>query len=100
YRREAAHEVLELTHISRPVIALEPLDRRRLEALRRQPLLLGDVEEVPDEIRNILQPLAQRRQAQRHDVQTIEQILAEQALIDLLLKVAIGGGNDTDIGAD
>jgi len=34
------------------VIALEPLYGRGLEALRRQPLLLGDAEEVASRSRN------------------------------------------------
>ena len=73
---------------------------RRLEALRRQALLLGDAEEVAHEVGDVLEPLPQRRQPQRHDIQPIEQILAEQALIDLLLQVAIGGGDDADVGPD
>ena len=97
-RRKPAHQILELADIARPVIALEPLDGRRLEALRRQTLLLGDAEEMAHEVGNVLEPLAQRRQPQRHDVQPVEQILAEQALVDLLLQVAIGGGDDADIG--
>ena len=38
--------------------------------------------------------------ADRHDVQAIEQILAEQALADQLAQVAMGGGDDAHIGAD
>ena len=52
------------------------------------------------EIGNILEPFAQRRQAQRHDVQSVEQIFAEQALVDLLLQITVGGGDDPHIGAD
>ena len=57
-------------------------------------------EEMAHEIGDVLEPLAQGRQPQRHDVQPVEQILAEQALIDLLLQVAVGGGDDPDIGPD
>ncbi len=41
----------------------------------------------------------QRRQADGHDVQAIEQILAEQALADGGPQVTMGRGNDADIGA-
>jgi hypothetical protein len=37
---------------------------------------------MPDQIGKILDPLAQRRQTQRHNVQAEEQILAEQALLN------------------
>ena len=40
------------------------------------------------------------RRSRSGDVQAIEQILAEQALIDLMLKIAVGCGDDPDIGAD
>src|SRR5262249_2148270 len=82
------------------MIALEPFDGRRLEALRRQPLLLGDAEKMANEIGNVLEPLAQGRQPERYDVQPVKQIFAEQALIDLLLKIALGGGDDPNIGSD
>ena len=96
-RRKTPHQVLELAHIARPVIPLQTLDGRRLEALRRQPFARGDGEEVTDEIGNVVEPFAQRRQADRHDVEAVEQILAEQTLVDLLLQIAIGRGDDPDI---
>ena len=40
------------------------------------------------------------RQADRHDVQAVEQILAELALADRLAQVAMGGGDDAHIGLD
>ena len=44
--------------------------------------------------------LAQRRQAQRHDIEPVIKILAEQALADQLAQVAVGGGDDAHIGLD
>ena len=38
-------------------------------------------QEVAHEIADVLEALAQRRQADRHDVEAIEQVLAEQALL-------------------
>src|SRR3954468_23074358 len=81
-RREATGEVLELAYVARPAVLLHPLQRQRVELLRRQSVLLGQREEMTDEIGQILDALAQRRQPQRHDVETEEQIFAEQALLD------------------
>ena len=48
-----------------------------------RPALAACTQEVADQIADVLQPLAQRRHAERHDVQAVEQVLAEQALLDL-----------------
>ena len=55
---------------------------------------------MPDQIRDVFRTFAERRNADRNDVQAIEQILAEQTLGDQLPKIAIGRGDDPDIGAD
>src|SRR5262245_30094739 len=99
-RRETPHQILELAHIARPVIAFQTLDRGRLEALRRQPFARGDGEEVTHEIGNVVEPFSERRQPERHDVEAVEQIFAEQTLVDLLLQIAIGRGDDPDIRLD
>ena len=71
-----------------------------IELLRRQALLLGQREEVPDQVGHVLGALAQRRQPQRHDVEAEEQILAEQALLDQDAQVLVGGGDDAHVGLD
>ena len=55
---------------------------------------------MPREIADVLGALAQRRQAQRHDVEAEEQVLAEQALLDQHAQILVGGGDDADIGLD
>ena len=79
---EPAHEVLELAHIARPVLLLQDVERSlEMEVLRGSPspsALAGR----PAQVRNVVQPLAQGRQADRHHVQPIEQVLAEPALVD------------------
>ena len=65
---------------------------------RPSALRLG--QEVLGQGRDVVHPLAQRRQAQRHDVEPIEQILAEQPLAHHQPQIAMAGGNDTDVGAD
>ena len=53
-----------------------------------------------DQRRDVVGALAQRRQADGHDVQPVEQVLAEQSLRDQLAQVAMGGGDDPHIGLD
>ena len=50
--------------------------------------------------RDVLAPVAQRRHSDRHDVEPIEQILAEPAAADLGGELAIGRGDDPDIDLD
>ena len=50
--------------------------------------------------RDVAAALAQRRQQDVDDVQAIEQILAEATLGDLLLQVAVGRGDQADVGRD
>ena len=52
------------------------------------------------QVGDVLGPLAQGRQADRHDVEPVEQVLAEQALADQLAQVAVGRGDDAHVGAD
>ena len=58
------------------------------------------VEEVLDEQRDVLAPIAQRRQRDRDDVEPVEQVLAELAVRDRLLQVAVGRGDDPDVDLD
>ena len=46
----------------------------------------GLFQEMVHQRRDILDPFAKRRQAQRHHIQPIEQILAEQPLLHQMLK--------------
>ena len=55
---------------------------------------------MPGQHRNILATFAERRQAQRHDVQAVEQVLAETAGNDFARQVAIGDGHDPHIDLD
>src|SRR5882724_8526449 len=60
-RRQTPREVFQFAHIARPAMLFQPLQRLHIELLRRQPVLLGEREEVPDEIGQVLDALAQRR---------------------------------------
>ena len=48
----------------------------------------------------VLQPLAQRGQAQGDDVEAVEQVLPEGAFPDLLVQVPVGGRHDAHVHGD
>ena len=49
------------------------------------------------ERRKVFQPLAQRRQVDRKDIEAEEEIFSEGARIDRLLQLLVGGGDDPGI---
>ena len=55
---------------------------------------------MPDQIGQILDPLPQRRQAQRHDVQAEEQIFPEQPLLDQDAQILVARRHDPHVGLD
>ena len=55
---------------------------------------------MADELGDVLAPLPQRRQVNRHHVQPVVQVLAEVVLVDLLQQVAVAGGDDARVDAD
>ena len=55
------------------------------------------LQEVARQRRDVLLPLAQRRQPQAHDVEAVHQVLAEQALPHALLQVLVRRGDDAHV---
>src|SRR5690348_12976194 len=74
---QTPHQVLQFAHISGPAILLQALHRRVVDRLDRQTLLRGKRGKMADQRRNVRAALAQRRQADRRDIEPIEQIVAE-----------------------
>ena len=73
--------VLQLADVARPVVFLQRRQRPRLDVGHvAVVLLVVEVEEVRDQLGDVLAPLAQRRQVDRHDVEPVVQVLAEPAL--------------------
>ena len=50
--------------------------------------------------RDVVAPLAQRRQLDADHVQPVEQVLAEAAVLHLALQVDVGGGDDAHVDLD
>ena len=58
------------------------------------------LEEQPRELREIVDALAQRRHADRNDVDAVVQVLAEAAVLDRLLEIDVGRRHQAEIGLD
>src|SRR5262245_57481633 len=85
------HCVLELTDIAGPSVAADHGHRLRLDAVDGLALLGGkSCDEMADEFREILKPLAQRRHPDGEDVQSVIEVLAEAPLIDETNQVLAG----------
>src|SRR5438067_12736656 len=63
-------------------------------------LTVEHVDVVRDQQWDVTVAFAQRWQRDRHHLQAVEEILAEFALGDFLLEVAVGGGDDANVDAD
>ena len=55
---------------------------------------------MPREQGDIFKSFTQRRQADRHNIQAIEQVFAEQPLADLVAQIAVRCSHDSHIGLD
>ena len=56
--------------------------------------------EMSGQKRNVLAPLAQRRETDADDVETMKKILAKQAFLDPCFQVLVRRGNHADVGLD
>ena len=99
-RHDTADDVFQLADIARPWIGLEQLQRLVVKTLGVKPLAHRAADEMAHQVRHILGAIPERRQAQGHDVETIIEIFAKQALVDQDLEILVGGGNNADIGLD
>ena len=92
--------VRQLAHVARPVIALEAIDGRRRERLRRVAALVELREEVLREELDIVAALAQRRHVQRKHLQPVEQVLAQPAGRHCVVRIAVRRGEDAHVRLD
>ncbi|OPY04690.1 MAG: hypothetical protein A4E67_02271 [Syntrophaceae bacterium PtaB.Bin038] len=95
----ALENVDQFAHVARVIVLdqlvpgflAHPLDL--LAVLRRELR-----EEMVDQGGNVLLALPQRREVHVHHVETVEEVLAERAVPDPGLEVAVRGGDDPDVG--
>src|SRR5579883_1236285 len=91
-------DVAQLPDVARPFIGLEGGERVLAEFAWAEPGGGGRARhEVAGEQRYVLAPLAQRRHADRHDAEAVEEILAEAARRDFGREIAARRGDDADI---
>src|SRR5581483_3651376 len=88
------HDIPELSHVAGPVISGE--DRAGLVGKRGHAdvvLACASLEEMDEELRHVIAPLAQRWNIDAHDVQAVIQIEPELTAVCARGQVAIGRGD-------
>src|SRR6185312_14535497 len=84
-----------------PAIADELVQRGAGDAAQRALVLVGELtQEVLDEERDVVAALAQGRQRHAHDVEPVEQVFAELALLHQAAEIAVGGDEDAHVDLD
>ena len=79
----------------------QDLHRRLGDALDVSPELhVVAAQEEAREVGQILDPIAQRRHLDRHDVEPVVQVLAEPPFLDRLVEIDVGGGDQPQVGLD
>src|SRR5436190_1731252 len=98
--RAQAHWPLIRLH-PQPLHLLEQPPVRDPQLLRRPRLHPARAPEAPEQVarerRDVLAPLAQRREPDREDAQAIVEVLAEAAGLHLVLEGAVGGHDDARV---
>ena len=93
--------VLQLAHIARPAVAQQlGAGWGGQFAYRHAVAGTGGVGKVLEQAEHIVAPFAQRRDAQRGDVQAVIQVGAKAALVGAAAQVFLAGGDDADIQGD
>ena len=91
-------QVLQLADVPRPGVRLEEPHRLGRDLLLRHPLLAGHLpEKVPDEVRDVLAALAERRDRKGDDVDPVEEVLAEGPFLHLLPEVLVRRADDPHV---
>ena len=92
--------IAQLPHVARPPVLGQHVERVRaqlhvgfVEPLRRV------AQEERAEVRNLLAPIAQRRDVDADDAEAVVQILAESALGHALLEIGVGRGQHAHVHA-
>src|SRR5438093_11659305 len=97
----ALEDVLQLAHVAGPVVAHQHVDGRRRDATDLPPVLarvLG--EKVVRKQHDVRFAVAQRRDEDGEDVQSVVEVLAELPLGHAGFEVAVGSDYQPDIDAD
>src|SRR5437868_1600634 len=94
----ALDAILQLPHVPRPAVRLDRADGIRCQSARGLAEALRDL--LQDELREqhaVALALPQRRHADGHLTDAVEQVVAEAAGADQRLEVAVGGAHQTKV---
>ena len=95
---QSLHQILQLTHVSRPRIAEQHFHGCRAELLRLLPVLRAKcVQEMRRQNRNVLGALPQRRHIEGNHVQPVKEVLAKGIALNFLFEFLIRGGQHAHI---
>ena len=90
--------VFQFAHIAGPVVSVEHVECVVGKAHLRAAAAGGEtMEEKFGEQTYVLSALTERRDVDAHDIEAVEQILAERALGDFFFEVFIGGGEHSHV---
>ncbi len=93
--------VLELAHVARPVVAPKRIEAALADAPDLLPGAAGVLrEEMHREQRDVVGTLAKRGHADVDHVESIEQVFAKPAFLDVREEVTVRGGDDPDVDRD
>ena len=97
---DALDGVLELADVAGPLVVDERAQRLGRHLDGAAVLHVELAQEVIDEHRDLLPTLAERRDADLDDVETVVEVLAELMDAHRGLEVAVGGGDQAHVGVD
>jgi hypothetical protein len=90
---------LQLADVARPAMGGQPAQRPWGHAFDGETVVAVDLAaEVFDEERQVLGPLAERRDSQHDTPEPVEEVLSEPLLAHPATQVAVSGGEDADVG--
>jgi|GEM_PF-3705325 len=94
-------DIFQFADITGPQVCLQCIEGGRFDlANLLAGFLCGAAEEVEHEFCKIFVAIAECRERERDNVESVEQVFAEIAFGDQLFQIAIGGSHDTDINID
>ena len=101
HRHRRLDRVLQLADVARPGVLQQRLHRLGVDLGDRRGAHRRELfEEVHRQQRDVLGPVAERRQVDPDHVQAVEEVGAEPAHLDLVLQPLVARGDDPDVDLD
>jgi len=97
---QTLHQIFQLADVARPVV---PLQKGQQPGTEGEVLLILPAEagqELVGQGEDILPPLAQRRNVNADDIEPVEEVRAEEAPLDGLLQIPVGGHQQAEVQLD